>query len=302
MRGEPPEATYVFKHALVQDAAYASLLRARRQQIHARIAQVLPEKFPDLTARQPETLAHHCEAAGLEAASQGVLEPRWPAGAGQRDLRRGNQSSRAGHWRWSQRRAPSEARMREEAGLLLDRGMAMVALKGPASAEHGQMADGSPQGQRAIRRRCAAFPCPLGRLDVPLRGRQPAGSHRARRHAGGDGQSDRRRRSAAAGPPCALDDGVRCAARSRSRVTLSSTGWRCTISDDIAIIGRCTAPTTRACAPTAPVRCTLWQAGLAERAAEVAQEAVRLGNEVGHPFSRRRCPLVRRLPRHHGRR
>ena len=68
VRGEPPDATYVFKHALVQDAAYASLLRARRQQIHARIAQVLPEKFPDLTARQPETLAHHCEAAGLESA------------------------------------------------------------------------------------------------------------------------------------------------------------------------------------------------------------------------------------------
>jgi predicted ATPase len=60
VRGEPPDATYVFKHALVQDAAYASLLRARRQQIHSRIAQVLPEKFPDLIARQPETLAHHC--------------------------------------------------------------------------------------------------------------------------------------------------------------------------------------------------------------------------------------------------
>ena len=96
VRGEPPDATYVFKHALVQDAAYASLLRARRQQIHARIAQVLPEKFPDLTARQPETLAHPLRGGWAGGTSQGVLEPRWPAGSGERDLRRGNQPFRQG--------------------------------------------------------------------------------------------------------------------------------------------------------------------------------------------------------------
>src|SRR5262245_60239470 len=58
-RGEPPEATYIFKHALLQDAAYASLLRARRQQLHARIAQAIEEKLPDTSARRPEILAHH---------------------------------------------------------------------------------------------------------------------------------------------------------------------------------------------------------------------------------------------------
>jgi predicted ATPase/class 3 adenylate cyclase len=58
-RGSPPDAIYSFKHALVQDAAYGSLLRRVRQQLHARIAQVLEERFPDLATRQPELLAHH---------------------------------------------------------------------------------------------------------------------------------------------------------------------------------------------------------------------------------------------------
>ena len=64
-RGAPPEATYSFKHALVQDAAYGTLLKSRRQQLHARIAQVLEEQFPEAAEAQPELLAHHCTQAGL---------------------------------------------------------------------------------------------------------------------------------------------------------------------------------------------------------------------------------------------
>jgi class 3 adenylate cyclase/tetratricopeptide (TPR) repeat protein len=63
-RGAPPHASYLFKHALVQDAAYGTLLRARRQQLHARIAAVLEQHFVDLVERQPELLAHHLTAAG----------------------------------------------------------------------------------------------------------------------------------------------------------------------------------------------------------------------------------------------
>src|SRR5262249_15051469 len=58
-RGLPPQATYTFKHALIQDAAYQSLLRSTRQQVHQRIAQVLVEQFPETTETQPELLAHH---------------------------------------------------------------------------------------------------------------------------------------------------------------------------------------------------------------------------------------------------
>jgi predicted ATPase len=64
-RGSPPDAVYTFKHALVQDAAYSTLLRGRRQQLHARIAATLEGQFPELVAAQPALLAHHCAEAGL---------------------------------------------------------------------------------------------------------------------------------------------------------------------------------------------------------------------------------------------
>ena len=64
-RGTAPHATYTFKHALVQDAAYASLLRGKRQQLHARIAAVLEEQFLEVAEAQPELLARHFAEAGL---------------------------------------------------------------------------------------------------------------------------------------------------------------------------------------------------------------------------------------------
>jgi predicted ATPase len=64
-RGTPPDATYSFKHALVQDAAYQSLLKSRRQQLHARIGTVLEERFPEVAEARPEILARHCAEAGL---------------------------------------------------------------------------------------------------------------------------------------------------------------------------------------------------------------------------------------------
>ncbi|HKW52158.1 MAG TPA: AAA family ATPase, partial [Stellaceae bacterium] len=63
-RGTPPRADYTFKHALVQEIAYESLLRTRRQDLHRRIAQALGEHFPDVGAAQPELLAYHYNLAG----------------------------------------------------------------------------------------------------------------------------------------------------------------------------------------------------------------------------------------------
>jgi predicted ATPase len=63
-RGTAPHASYLFKHSLVQDAAYSTLLRGRRQELHARVAAALEEHFADLVERQPELLAHHLTAAG----------------------------------------------------------------------------------------------------------------------------------------------------------------------------------------------------------------------------------------------
>jgi class 3 adenylate cyclase/predicted ATPase len=64
-RGTPPHSSYLFKHALVQDVAYATLLRSRRHHLHAAIATVLERDFPEIIAAQPELLAYHCTEAGL---------------------------------------------------------------------------------------------------------------------------------------------------------------------------------------------------------------------------------------------
>jgi tetratricopeptide (TPR) repeat protein len=64
-RGLPPQVRYIFKHALVQDAAYQSLLKSTRQQVHQQIAQVLVGHFPDTVETQPELVAHHYTEAGL---------------------------------------------------------------------------------------------------------------------------------------------------------------------------------------------------------------------------------------------
>ncbi|RWB92807.1 AAA family ATPase [Mesorhizobium sp.] len=77
-RGTRPLATYLFKHALVQDAAYGTLLRAKRQELHKRVADVLEEKWTEITEAQPELLAHHFQEAGDWA---GALD-HWQKGGG----------------------------------------------------------------------------------------------------------------------------------------------------------------------------------------------------------------------------
>jgi class 3 adenylate cyclase/predicted ATPase len=63
-QGVPPHATYLFKHALVQDAAYGTLLRESRRALHAHIAETLESQFPEIAESQPELLARHCTEAG----------------------------------------------------------------------------------------------------------------------------------------------------------------------------------------------------------------------------------------------
>ena len=64
-QGAAPHATYLFKHALVQDAAYGTLLREPRRALHARIADTLESQFAEIAENQPELLARHCTEAGL---------------------------------------------------------------------------------------------------------------------------------------------------------------------------------------------------------------------------------------------
>ena len=79
-RGLPPQATYLFKHALIQEAAYQSLLKSTRQQYHQQIAQVLAAQFPETVETQPELVAHHYTEAGLDGTGHSILAAGRPAG------------------------------------------------------------------------------------------------------------------------------------------------------------------------------------------------------------------------------
>jgi class 3 adenylate cyclase len=82
-QGVPPHATYLFKHALVQDAAYGTLLREPRRALHARIVEIIESQFTEIAESQPELLARHCTEAGLIEKAAGL----WGR-AGERSLTR----------------------------------------------------------------------------------------------------------------------------------------------------------------------------------------------------------------------
>jgi tetratricopeptide (TPR) repeat protein/ABC-type transport system involved in cytochrome c biogenesis ATPase subunit len=133
-RGEPPEAVYSFKHALVRDAAYESLLKSRRQQLHGQIARTLEKKFPDIVASQPEIVAHHFTEAGL-------VEPAidyWLK-AGHLALSRSANAEAVKHLRQgielTRALAPSPERVRKELDFCLALGPAMAATEGYATPE-----------------------------------------------------------------------------------------------------------------------------------------------------------------------
>jgi class 3 adenylate cyclase len=128
-RGEPPDATYQFKHALVQDAAYASLVRNRRQQLHGQIARAFEERFADLAETEPEVLAHHFTEAGLAE-----LAVSYWLKAGRRALQRSSGVEAITHLRKGIA-ALSELpdtfdRDRDELTLQLDLGLALMTARG----------------------------------------------------------------------------------------------------------------------------------------------------------------------------
>ncbi len=133
-RGVPPDATYVFKHALIQDAAYESLLRSSRQQIHARIAEALRSGFSARVENEPEVLAHHYTRAELlkEAA------PWWRL-AGQRAVARSANLEAIAHLTHgidALLRLPEDrARVDLELDMQISLGSAQIAMKGYSAVE-----------------------------------------------------------------------------------------------------------------------------------------------------------------------
>ena len=133
-RGVLPRAVFIFKHALVQDAAYNTLLRGQRQELHARIGKTLEMLFPETVATQPEILAHHYTQAGLldEAIHY------WHR-AGERALRRSANIEAATHLnrgiQLTRSLPPGPERDRRELGLYLSLGPTMRAIKGHGGHE-----------------------------------------------------------------------------------------------------------------------------------------------------------------------
>jgi predicted ATPase len=136
-RGIPPQATYLFKHALIQDAAYQSLLKSTRQQYHQRIAQVLVDRFPETAETQPELLAHHYTEAGLNAQAIGYWQR-----AGQRAIQRSANREAVSHLTTGLallRTLPdSPQRTEAELELLMSLGTPLMVTKGYAAPEVGR--------------------------------------------------------------------------------------------------------------------------------------------------------------------
>jgi predicted ATPase len=136
-RGVPPQATYVFKHALIQDAASQSLLKSTRQQYHQRIAHVLEAQFPAIVDQQPELLAHHCMEAGLTAQSV----PYWHKAA-QRAVQRSAHVEAISHLRTGlallQTLPETSERAQREVDMHIALGASLIATKGYGAREVGE--------------------------------------------------------------------------------------------------------------------------------------------------------------------
>jgi predicted ATPase len=135
-RGVPPRATYIFKHALIQEAAYQSLLKSTRQRHHQQVARVLEERFLETTETQPEVLAHHFTEAGLS--EQAI--PHWQR-AGERAIQRSAYVEAISHLNSGlavlKTLPDTSNRARQELDLQIALGQALIATKGQAAAEVG---------------------------------------------------------------------------------------------------------------------------------------------------------------------
>ena len=137
-RGRLPRARYIFKHALIQDAAYQSLLKTTRQHYHAQIARVLASRFPDTAEHQPELLGYHYTEAGLNEQAVGYWRQ-----AGQRAVERSANLEAARHLyrglELLKTRPETSERAHDELNFLIMLGPALIAAKGYTAPEVAQV-------------------------------------------------------------------------------------------------------------------------------------------------------------------
>jgi class 3 adenylate cyclase/predicted ATPase len=283
VRGERPDSTYMFKHALVQDAAYASLLRSRRQQLHARIAQALLERAPETTLRRPELLAHHYASAGLaDQAKDFWIRAKRQAFARYDFAEALNHTVQA--LGLVRNEPASPARTRTESELLDDQVVLLAALKGPGSPEAGRAAEeaikvSAPLGDDPLHVRALW----MDWMHHGLAGKIPGATVRAEHLveiANRVGDVDLKLQAHHARWTTAFFRGDVALARADTERGLElydferhKGHWAMYGAHDPGVCARGTGA------------CTMWLAGEPERGAPVAEDAVRIARELQHPFS-----------------
>jgi predicted ATPase len=281
-RGLPPQATYIFKHALIQEVAYQSLLKRTRQQYHQHIAQVLEAQFPEIVETQPELLAYHYTEASVTEQAVGYWQ--W---AGQRAIERSANLEAIQHLTKGlallATLPETPARVRQELDLQIALGMALMTTRGYAAPEVEQ----TYTRARALCTQVGETP----QLFPTLRGLWRSYSSRgALSMARALGEQIVQLAERTADPMHCLE------AHDTLGDTLfylgDYTAARTHLEQGIALIDPTTQRTQALWQGMASgVRCliiaanTLWCLGYPSQAVQRSQEALALAQEIAHPFS-----------------
>jgi predicted ATPase len=165
-RGAPPAASYIFKHALVQDTAYETLLKSKRQQLHGRIAKALEDKFPEVALSQPEIVAHHYTEAGHHE-----VAVAWWSKAGDLAIKRSADTEAVRHFNRAiellQRKSQSRERDACELELRINLSGPLIATRGYVTAE---LADNYSNAWRLcekLEEKKSIFPVMYGQWVIP---------------------------------------------------------------------------------------------------------------------------------------
>ena len=172
-KGRPPRCTYIFKHALLEDALYNALVKSKRQQFHRRIGEVLEAQFPQTAETQPELLGHHFTEAGLTEKAIGY----WLK-AGQRSRERSAFCEAIGHLTKGLALLDTleESRAARRPGIAVPHhaGPAYIAARGYAAPEVGPILRPGARTVPTDRGSAAAIRDHAGHVGVAHRARRPA--------------------------------------------------------------------------------------------------------------------------------
>ncbi len=283
-KGRPPRCTYIFKHALLEDALYNALVKGKRQQFHRRIAEVLEAQFPQTVETQPELLAHHFTEAGLTEKAIGY----WLK-AGLRSRERSAEIEAIGHLTRGlallETLDESPERDARELELLSPLGTAYIASRGYAAPEVGPVFRGRASCASGSGNRRKLFAIMSGHLGVAHRARRSPAVHGPGRRGDGICQPAQRPRhrdgSVVHGSgetmlyradfAGARDSFATAVAEYDDRERTKF--WAAHTSHNAGVTNRCN------------LAVSLWHLGYPDQALKVNREMRQLAREIGHPFS-----------------